>query len=103
MRKDCSFEAWSDKFFDGYVSFQVSKNPDTWIRQTNRQLLVSTIDTYRDNNDASFLLSETSYFDPPPTTTTTRTTTTTTTTTTTRPRRTYPEPCTFFIVMHEMI
>ena len=93
MKKDCSFTAWSDKFFDGYVSFQVSSNPDTWVRQDNRQLVVSTIDTYRDNNDASFLLSETSYVPTTTTTTTTTITTTTTTTTTTRPRRTFPEPC----------
>ena len=91
MRKDCTFVAWSDKFFDGYVSFEVSEQPGMWVRQENRQLQISTVETYRDNNDASFLLSETSFV---PTTTTTTTTTTFTTTTTTR-RRLPPiiEPC----------
>ena len=90
MKKDCTFRAWSDKFFEGYVSFEVAEEPDLWIRQSNRQLQVSNINTYRDNNDASFLLSETSFV----ATTTTRSTTTTTTTTTTF-RREPPiiEPC----------
>ena len=49
------------------------------------------VSSYQDNNDASFMLTETTYMRPAPTTvrTTTRTTTTTTTTTTTRR---YEEP-----------
>jgi hypothetical protein len=106
MQKDCTFTAWSDRFFDGYVSFELADQPDQWIRQDNRQLKVSMINTYRDNNDASFLLSETSYApvpqttQRPTTTTTTRTTTTiTTTNTTTTTTKTTPrwqpviEPC----------
>ena len=48
------------------------------------------VSSYQDNNDASFMLTETTYMRPAPTTvrTTTRTTTTTTTTTTRR----YEEP-----------
>ena len=80
MRRDCTFVAWSDKFFDGYVSFEAIDHPDHWIRQNNRQLQVTQIQTYKDNNDASFLLSERSFV---PTTTTAATSTTTTTTTTT--------------------
>ena len=93
MQRDCTFRAWSDKFFDGYVSFEVVDQPDHWIRQSNRQLQVSTIDTYRDNNDASFLLSETSQIIIPPPTTTTTTTTTSTTTQRTYRRPDPPEPC----------
>ena len=61
MRRDCTFVAWSDKFFDGYVSFEAIDQPDHWIRQKNRQLEVTQIQTYKDNNDASFLLSERSF------------------------------------------
>ena len=115
MKRDCTFRAWSDKFFDGYISFEVADEPDLWVRQSNRQLQVSNIDTFREHNDASFLFSETSYVattQPPPPpprtttprtttvrTTTTRTTTTRTTTTTTRSTTYYrreppiPEPC----------
>lgn len=99
MQRDCTFRVWSDKFFDGYISFEVASEPGMWIRQDNRQLQVSTVDTYRDNNDASFLLSEKSYVPsppPPPTTTTTTTTTTTFTTTTTATppwRQPIIEPC----------
>merc|ERR1711971_1455938 len=80
MKKDCTFRAYSDQFFEGYVSFEVAEEPDLWVRQSNRQLQVSNINTYRENNDASFLLSETNYV----ATTTVSTTTTTTTTTTYR-------------------
>ena len=47
MKKDCTFRAWGDKFFDGYTSFEVAEEPDLWVRQSNRQLQVSSINTYR--------------------------------------------------------
>ena len=47
------------------------------------------VSSYQDNNDASFMLTETTYMRPAPTTV--RTTTTTTTTTTMTTRR-YEEP-----------
>ena len=72
------------RFFDGYVSFEAVDKSDQWLRQNSRRMEVSRIDNYRDNNDASFLISETTEVvrppppPPPPITTTTRRTTTTT-------------------------
>ena len=104
--KRCSFKMWSNRFFDGYVSFEAFDKSDQWLRQNSRRMEVSRIDTYRDNNDASFLMSETTEVvrpppPPPPTTTaattttTRRTTTTTRSTTTTRTttKKTFIEPC----------
>ena len=51
---------------------------------------MSAVSSYQDNNDASFMLTETTYMRPAPTTA--RTTTTTSTTTTTTTARRYEEP-----------
>ena len=77
FRRDCSFIPHDDKFFAGYTSFESAHQPDLFIRQKNRELYMEMISTYQDNNDASFLMSETEAKQiiattPPPTTTTTR-------------------------------
>ena len=111
--KRCSFKMWSNRFFDGYVSFESFDKSDQWLRQNSRRMEVSRIDSYKDNNDASFLLSETTEIVRPPTvattTTTAATTTTTRRTTTTTPRTTttvrtttttkksFVEPCKYFL------
>ena len=80
FRRDCSFKPHEDKFFSGYTSFESAYEPDTWIRQKDRRLYLESVSTYQDNNDASFLLSDTASKEivtrrppPPPTTTTART------------------------------
>ena len=52
MKKDCTFRAYSDQFFEGYVSFEVAEEPDLWVRQSNRQLQVSNINTYRQGDSS---------------------------------------------------
>ena len=74
-RKECSFNAWDDRFFAGYTSFEAADRAEEWIRQKDRELTVEKIAGYQDTNDASFMLSEAT---PPPPTTTRRPTTTTT-------------------------
>ena len=66
-KKECSFNAWDDRFFAGYTSFESVVRGDQWIRQKDRELSVETITGYQDTNDASFMLSEAT--PPPPTTT----------------------------------
>ena len=59
--RDCSFMPQEDVFFDGYVSFEASDRQSEWIRsQRNKglELGVTQIGTFRDNNEASFLLNE---------------------------------------------
>ena len=74
FRKECSFNARDGRFFAGYTSFESAGQPDHWIRQSNRQLKLETVQSYQDNNDASFFLSEaeprTTIFPTVPTTTT---------------------------------
>ena len=48
-------------FFDGYVSFEASDRQDEWIRSHNErglELDVTQVNTFSDNNEASFLLNE---------------------------------------------
>ena len=91
-RKECSFNAWDGKYFDGYISFDSGHQRDEWIRvkqSRNNVLDVTKIDSYAGNSDASFLMSETSIIPPRPVPTTTQRSTTTTrytTTTEIRPR-----------------
>jgi hypothetical protein len=102
-RRECSFNPWDGRFFSGYTSFEAADRPDKWIRQRDRQLLLESVQTYQDNNDASFMLSEaavkTTTAPPPPPTTTT--------TTTVRPTaarsspRTRPPPTTTQPVVYE--
>ena len=69
-RKECSFNAWDGKYFDGYISFDSGHRRDEWIRvvqNRNNVLDVTKIDSYAGNSDASFLMSETSYVTPPAT------------------------------------
>jgi hypothetical protein len=73
-RKECSFNAWDDRFFAGYTSFESVSRSEEWIRQKDRELVMETVTGYQDTNDASFLITEAT---PPPTTTTHRPTTTT--------------------------
>ena len=75
--RECSFNAWDDRFFAGYTSFETAGRTDKWIRQRDRQLKVSMVDGYEDSNDASFMLSEAQVK--------MKTTTSTTPTTTARP------------------
>ena len=59
--RDCSFMAHNDVFFDGYVSFEASDRQDEWIRSHNErglELDVTQVNTFSDNNEASFLLNE---------------------------------------------
>jgi hypothetical protein len=77
--RECSFNPWDGRFFAGYTSFESADRPDLWIRQKDRQLLLESVQTYQDNNDASFFLAEaavkTTTAPPPPPSTTTVTTT----------------------------
>ena len=61
---------WSDKFFDGYVSFEPADGrEDRWIKSMDDrglELDVGSVDTYSDNNHASFLMSEAEVVSPPP-------------------------------------
>jgi len=69
-RKECSFNAWDGKYFDGYISFDSGHRRDEWIRvvkSRNNILDVTRIDSYAGNSDASFLMSETSVVSPPTT------------------------------------
>merc|ERR1719260_27596 len=66
-RKECSFNAWDDRFFAGYTSFESVNKAEEWIRQKDRELVVEAVQGYSDTNDASFMLSEAT--PPPPTTT----------------------------------
>ena len=95
--RECSFNPWDGRFFAGYTSFEAADRPDQWIRQRDRQLLLESVQSYQDNNDASFLLSEaavkTTTTPPPPTTTTTARTTTARASPRTRtPTTTTPKP-----------
>ena len=83
--RECSFNAWDDRFFAGYTSFETASRTDQWIRQQDRQLRLDMVDGYEGSNDASFMLSEaqvkvkttTSTTTPRPTTARRRPTTTT--------------------------
>ena len=66
FKKECSFTVWDNRFFNGYTSFEAADRPDQWLRQRNKELEISGVTTYQDNNNASFLLSEAT---PSPTTT----------------------------------
>ena len=79
--RECSFNAWDDRFFAGYTSFEAAGSSDQWIRQKDRDLRLDMVDGYEDSNDASFMLSEAEVRQPPPPPPTT-------TTTTRRPRTT---------------
>ena len=57
--RDCTFTPYDDRFFAGYTSFESVNAPDKWIRQKDQQLYLESVSTYQDNNDASFLMSET--------------------------------------------
>ena len=88
-RKECSFNAWDGKYFDGYISFDSGHRRDEWIRvkqNRNNVLDVTKIDSYAGHSDASFLMSETSIIEPPITTTTQRPIPTTTEERRPRPR-----------------
>ena len=80
--RECSFNVWDDRFFAGYTSFESASNQDQWIRQKDRDMMLSMVNGYEDSNDASFLLSEASVRT---TTTTQRPTTRRRTTRPTRP------------------
>ena len=69
-RKECSFNSWDGKYFDGYTSFDSGHRRNEWIRvakNRNNVLDVTNIDSYAGQSDASFLMSETSFNQPPPT------------------------------------
>ena len=68
-KQECSFNVWDDRFFAGYTSFEAAGRADQWIRQKNREMMMSMVNGYEDSNDASFMLSEASI---KPTTTTTQ-------------------------------
>ena len=90
--RECSFNAWDDRFFAGYTSFEAAGSSDKWVRQKNRELRLDMVDGYEDSNDASFMLSEAEVRATPPPATTTTTTRRPTTTARRRPsttRRTY--------------
>lgn len=59
FRRECSFNARDGRFFAGYTSFEAADRPDQWIRQEDRQLKLGVVQSYQDNNDASFFMSET--------------------------------------------
>ena len=69
-QKECSFNAWDGKYFDGYTSFNSGHRQEEWIRSVknrNNILDVTRIDSYAGNSEASFLMSETTVIQPPTT------------------------------------
>lgn len=58
FRRECSWIARKDMFFEGYTSFESAHRPGWFIRHKNRRLQVTQLFSQADRNDASFMMTD---------------------------------------------